>query len=69
MQRQLDILYDEQNYKAVLELIPFCDEGDVMTGAYIKKHSSYDVSPNQPMDTFFKATTEAVTVGAVEGKE
>lgn len=54
MAREIDKLEDNSNYKALVDLMGFCKEGDEFTGKEIKDSCPYDVSPNQGVDSFFK---------------
>lgn len=54
MKNEVDKLKNKKRYKAKMELVGFCEEGDIMTGAYIKKYIPFDVSPHQGIKAFFE---------------
>ena len=54
MSREVDKLKDDQKYEALIELMYFCEEGDILTGKQIKESIPFDVSPNQGIEEFFK---------------
>ena len=58
MEREVDKLSSSKKYKALIELVFFCEEGDIMTGKHIKKNIPCDVSPHLGINKFFEEVKE-----------
>jgi len=52
--RVVDILDDNTKYKLMCDMMYFHNKGKVLLGAEIKKSIPFDISPNQPLERFFK---------------